>query len=467
LYHKNLNSLRFIFYTMGLFSIVIIAGCNPARQRMEEFNSLYQQGQFREAEKFCAGKIKNYANPGREDLLWALQLAAVQRAQKKYDDSTLWFDRCEDMMKTFDPQWRETDILGTTLVNDNIIPYRGQTYDGVLVNTYKALNFIAIGKDDLARVEFNRAMERQTRAKEKFSAEIQKEKDKLDKLNADKKVDYSKSSDNPDIKSRIQQAYPQIYEFEAYPDFTNPFSTYLAGVFFTILGDVGKARDLLRESAGMVPDNPYIQKDFEVADRWINNLATPEPTVWVFFENGVGPIKDEFRVDLPLFLFTGKVYYAGIALPRLVERWPATPRLSVQSNGQTFQTELVGDMDRVIQTEFAKEYPWIITRAIVAAGTKAAAQVAILQQNESSNQLAAAAVALYSWATTAADLRIWSALPRNFQVARIPMPADGKLDIRSPQGYTYPIVIHPCRYAIVYIKMVSALIEPTIEVTAY
>jgi len=447
--------------------LLFLVGCNAPKEHLEQFNCMYQQGQLDLAKEFSEKKIKDPNNPSGEDLLWAMQLGSIQRAKRNYQDSTLWFDRCEEMMKTFDPQTRETDIIGTTLVNDNLIPYRGWTYDGVMVNTYKALNFMALGDNDNARIEFNRAMERQTRAKEKFSENIQKEKDRVEKANADKKVDYSKTTENPDVQNKIKEAYPGLYEFEAYPDFVNPFSTYLAGVFFTVIGDTSKARDLLKESAGMLPNNPYVKSDFEAADSG-NGI---KPTVWVFFENGLGPTKEEFRVDLPLFLFTGKVYYAGIALPKLVQRWGASERLTIQGDGNYYPTEIIGDMDRVVQTEFSREYTWILTRALISAGAKAAAQYALTEQSNNNNNsgaaIAAIFVAAYNFATTAADVRIWSSLPKDFQAAKLPMPAEGKLTIQTPQGWLRTVEIGSCKYAIVYIKMVSVSTEPTIEVITY
>jgi uncharacterized protein len=463
-YYKNKVASIFSFILwMAVGILLFLAGCNAPKEHLEQFNCMYQQGQLDLAEQFSAKKIKDPNKPSGEDLLWAMQLGSIQRTKKNYQDSTLWFDRCEEMMKVYDPQSRETDVIGTTLVNDNIIPYRGWAYDGVMVNTYKALNFMALGKNDDARIEFNRAMERQTRAKEKFSEEIQKEKDKLDKANADKKVDYSKTTENPDVQNKVKEAYPGLSEFEAYPDFVNPFSTYLAGVFFTVIGDSSKARDLLKESAGMLPNNPYVKSDFEAAD----SGKGIEPTIWVFFENGVGPTKEEFRLDLPIFLFSSDIYYAGIALPKLVQRYPACERLTIKSSGNYYPTEIVGDMDRVIQTEFSKEYPWILTRALISAGAKAAAQYAVTRQNESSNQLAAAFLALYNFATTAADVRIWSALPKDFQAAKMPMPTDGKLTIQTPQGWSRAVEIASCKYAIVYIKMISVSTEPAIEVITY
>jgi hypothetical protein len=451
-----------------------LAGCNPSKGHLEQFNGIYQQGQFDRAAEFSQQRMGKPGFPGDNNLLWSMQSGAVERARKNFQQSNTLFDQCEEMIKTFDVQMRQTDIIGTTLVNDNIIPYRGWAYDGIMVNTYKALNFMSMGNNDYARIEFNRAMERQTRAKEKFSQEIQKEKDRVEKANAKKTVDYTKTTGSPEVQNRLTKAYPDLYGFEAYPDYVNPFSTYLAGVYFMATGDAGKARNLLRESAGMLPNNSYVQKDYASADKWLGGQQMPEPRIWVFFENGLGPVKEEFRIDLPLFLVSRKVLYAGIALPKLVKRQGACERLTIQSQGKSYPTEIVGDMDRVVQTEFAKEFPWILTRALIAAGAKAAAQNAIMQNSGNDNLsmsagrvIAGLAVAAYSAATTAADVRIWSALPKDFQVATIPMPADGQLVIMTPGNRAIPVAIGSCRYAIVYIKIVSPLSDAVIEVIKY
>ena len=124
----------------------------------------------------------------------------------------------------------------------------------------------------------------------------------------------------------------------------------------------------------MVPDNDYIAKDLLLTDDVIAGKAKLENMVWVIFENGLGPVKEEVRIDLPLFLATSRVYYAGIALPRLRPRDVAYPCLIVETDAGTYQTKQVADMERVIQTEFQKDFRGILTRAIASAVLKAVAQ---------------------------------------------------------------------------------------------
>jgi hypothetical protein len=206
----------------------------------------------------------------------------------------------------------------------------------------------------------------------------------------------------------------------------------------------------------MVPGNQYIAEDFAATENFLQGGHRIENTVWVIFENGLGPMKEEFRVDLPLFLVTDKVRYVGIALPKLVPGSQAYTNLIVNAGGKEYRTEIVADMERVIQTEFKKDFQGILTRALVSATVKAAAQYAIEQQNNGSagKSLLSVAMAVYSYATTAADVRIWTTLPKDFQVARVRMPADRNIAVFSPEGAKIlDCVIDPCRNAIVYVRI--------------
>lgn len=249
-----------VFAVLGLLSLPFFTGCNAPKGHLATFNGHFERFDYESSALFAEGRISKQKNPKGEDLLWALQLGTVERIRQDYPKSTETFDKAEEMLKYYDEQSRLGDGIGSTLVNENIIPYRGEEYDGIMVNVYKALNFMAEGKMDLARVEFNRALDRQRRAKEKFNEEIRKLQAELEK--DQQKNNFSKSNaENPETQEILAEKYPNLYNFEAYPDFVNPFATYLAGVFFNLVSDHSKAVDLLKESYGMVGNNAYIAED--------------------------------------------------------------------------------------------------------------------------------------------------------------------------------------------------------------
>ena len=448
---------------LTVLSLPYVTGCNVPKDHLTKFNRHFEKLDYENSVLFAEKKMHKRGKPKGEDLLWALQLGAVERIRGDYEKSTAWFDKAEEMLKYYDEQSKIGDSLGSVIASDNVVPYKGEEYDGVMINTYKALNFMAEGKTDLARVEFNRALDRQRRAKEKFIEEINKLRAELEEKEKENKLART-NVENPKMREVLEQKYPSLYNFEAYPDFVNPFATYLAGIYFNVMGDHTKAVDLLKESYGMVGDNAYIAEDLRITEEILEGEGKLEDTVWLIFENGLGPIRKEFRVDLPLFVVTSKVKYVGIALPKLEFRDRAYPYLVAEADGKAYTTCRVSDMDRVVQTEFSKDFEGILTRAIISATLKAVAQYALEEQGSSGASLLSIGIAVYSFASTAADVRIWTTLPKDFQVARFKKPKNGKLKINS---IPLDIDIPDCNNAIIYVKITNSQALPVYEVMTY
>ena len=459
-------SIPALLATVILLCLPFFIGCNAPKSQLETFNGHFVIADYNNSALYAQKKIKERKVPKGNDLLWTLQLGTVERIRQDYKTSTDCFDKSEEMLKYYDEQSRLGDTIGSAIVNDNIIPYRGEEYDGIMINVYKALNFMAEGQMELARVEFNRALDRQRRAKEKFSEEINKLKTELEEKN--QKSEFTKSNvENPEINKLLTEQYPNLYNFEVYPDFVNPFATYMAGVYFNLAGDHSRAVDLFKESYGMVGDNSYIAEDLNATEKILDKNRKLKNTVWLIFENGLGPVKTEFRLDIPLFVATSDIKYVGLALPKLEYRSSAYPYLVAESNGKSYQTRMVSDMDRVIQTEFSKDFKGILTRAIISATTKAVAQYALKEEGSNASRFMSLAVAVYSYASTAADVRIWTALPKNFQIARFEKPKDGKLRISPPGAAPLDIDIPSCNNAIIYVKIPTVQSAPVYEVITF
>ena len=457
---------------MHKISLLILAagfafvfGCNTPKEQLLTFDRHFESSDYQSASMFAEKNIKKRTNPAGEDLLWTLQAAAAKRALKDYASSTNDFDKAEEFLKFYDLRFSAADDMAAVAINDNVIPYKGEEYDGVMVNVYKALNFLAQGNYDLAKVEFNRALDRQRRTKEHFEKEIAKTKDRIDKEQYGSLV--KSTMDNPNTQKTIQDRCPELYEYQPYRDYINPFVTYLASVYFNATGDISTARSLLKETRGLVPENKTIADEFEETERAIAAGETIKNTVWVIFENGLGPIKKEFRIDLPLFIVTDRVQYVGIALPRLTYRDIAFPYLLIDANGTKYDTTVVGNMDRVISSEFKKDFDAILTRAIISTTGKAIMQYALTNQNSNGADIGSIMVALYSFITNAADVRIWTALPKDFQFARLQMPQNKALKITPLNGETFDIHLPDCDNVLVYIKITQRNSRPIYDVIPF
>ena len=265
--------------------------------------------------------------------------------------------------------------------------------------------------------------------------------------------DIQKNLSNQDTQDTV---YSNLPDFEAYADFTNPFTIYSAGLFYMSQGSGSMARDLLKEAHGLDQSVGVIKDDFNL----VHGNEAPN-YVWVVLENGLGPELEQFRVDLPLFLLTNDVKYTGIALPRIKLRDQAYSHLTVQSGDVLAETEVVASLDRVVQTEFKKRYPIILSRAIASTLIKTYAQH--LAQQEMGDW-GGIAVGLYQAATNSADTRMWTALPKNFQVARVPAPKDGQLTLSFPNGSSQAVQLKSGQSALVYVKAVTSTVPPLTKV---
>ena len=183
--------------------------------------------------------------------------------------------------------------------------------------------------------------------------------------------------------------------------------------------------------------------------------------VWVIYENGLGPIKSQFKINIPMFLISSKVSYTGIALPKLETRTQATPNMSVFTNGTHLgETSVVGDMDRVMKTEFKYSYNDILMRAVFSTMLKTYAQY----EAQNQNGYLGLATGLLQAFTTQADTRNWTSMPKDFQVARVKMPANKKLILKAGAQNLDVKLGENAKHSIVHVRIPTAMSKPSVSV---
>jgi hypothetical protein len=375
-------------------------------------------------------------------ILWASQGGSQARNCFDYNSSNLYFDKVEGLYKSDVDLQSNASKTGSSansiLINNNVNDYEGNVYEKVMLNTYKGLNFMALGDFVNARIEFNRALDRQRRAKDYFSSEIKKAQQKNSQ-----DQNYDKAQ-NRHTQQAIYDSYQDIFsEFSAYPDFVNPYATYLSGLFFFLDGDYKKARDLLKESASMQPQNEQIRADFELFESYKRD----KNYAWIIYESGQSMAKKEKRINIPLFIFTNKVYYAGIALPKLYERADSYAYIKVDNQ----KSVVVADMDSVIKAEFEKRFSQIALEATLNLIVKTYAQYEL----NKSGSLGGIAGMLYQSLTNRADIRSWTALPKNFQSLRVELNGNPVIIKDSSANVISTIDVEKNTNVLIYIKSSS------------
>ncbi len=488
-------------------ALLLLSGCQTYQKKSEDLASAFRGANIAsavaEADREAAAKAG-----GKDELLWRLEQGAVLRTAALADVSQLpppvivapkdpaapippaptlveisnayakrslaAFGQADERIVYWEEQAKikvgsEAFALVTNQAN---IPYRGRAYDKVLLSTYNALNYLQLGQPDAARVELNRALQRQRDAVElnqKHIAEAQEQAAKAragevqDEKGQKAAYDVDKAQADPSTGPALSAALAaSTANMKAYGDYVNPFAVFLDGLFFSIRGENGadweRGRKSFERLAGLVPENPYVAFDAALGAAAAEGKA-PDSLTYVIFETGTGPVRDQLRIDIPTFIVTSKLAYVGAAFPRLEYNSNYLPTLTVGAGGQSLSTATVASMDSVVANDFKNEWPTILTKTLITTATKAIVQAVVQKQLDDQNPMlglvGAVGMSVLNASTNIADTRTWITIPKEFQYARLATPADRQLTI-SAGGQTRTISLDPGSVNVVYVKSISA-----------
>lgn len=347
--------------------------------------------------------------------------------------------------------------LGATLLNDSMLDYVPSPAEAILVNYYKSLAFLRKGEPGNARVELNRADDRTRRAVDHYAKEIEA----AQAAAAGKDGSYSDES----VKSGVDSQFPEMSQWAPYKEFVVPPVTYLHALFLSrsnAPGDRQRGAELFARVRGLIDANETVDQDAKEAAR--GGACPTNDCVWVLAEQGLGPELQERRLDVIVPTFQGPITVA-FALPALKSRLESDPvPLKVVAGDASFNPQPLGSMDRVIQTEFQRRFPGIVTRALVSATLKAVAQKQINDNAGQYGALFSIAGNLMASMTSAADVRSWRTLPGQFSVGRLRKKGGlTSLTIETISG-SVPVELPRKGSQLVHIRAVSSSTAPIVEV---
>ncbi|HEX7630622.1 MAG TPA: hypothetical protein VF388_00700 [Lacunisphaera sp.] len=508
------NSLprgRQVAQVVGAFALLLLAGCASYDQQTAQLNTATKTGNAGNAVTEIDKQVA--ANAGKKDeLIFRLEQGATMWTAAMSDPTSVpdirpapapvkkgeappppqpeptpeevhkfylnrsinAFDLAEDRVNKYEEEAKVKvgAEVGAALTNQATLPYRGRTYDKVMMNTYKAIGYLELGDKDKARVELNRSLQRQrdaVAANEKRIAALQDEQAKAargelkDEQGKSASYDTNRAMKDGRAGPALDAALSaSLAPMKAYGDYVNPYSVFLDGLFFTVLGEGGSDLERGRKSfervAGMVPENTFIRADLEAATAAAEGKA-PEGVTYVIFETGTAAARDQVRIDIPTFLVNSRVPYVGAAFPKLKFNESYIPSLGVTAGDKTVSTSIVASMDSVIANDFKNEWPAIVTKTMITTATKAiVAAVAQKAAEDRGGMWAGLAAGLImgaiNSATNIADTRSWSTLPKEFQYARVATPANREITINAG-GTQKTVALAPGAVNVVYVKSAS------------
>ncbi|ACM63542.1 COG3014 family protein [Campylobacter lari] len=442
---------KILFSVIALTAILFSACANHAKVNNELEQKLIQ--------KICLNEffVQEMAKVDKKDdpVYVGLNAGLIARNCSDFNLSNEFFDKVEESYQV-DVDLRDgasklAKTATTTLINDSILDYDGSLYERIMVNAYKGLNFMSEGDYNNARVEFKRALLRQDRAKDYFKAQIAKNKADLEKA---KKEDPNFDKNFKESNKQINAQYEALFEeFSTSKNFTNPYATYLASIFYFMNKDYTLAKDLFKEIQILNPKNKEIAKEYKI----INKGKKNPKYIFVVYENGLGAIKDEFKMTLPLIL-NENIVTASIALPTLKKRNSSFEYLSVND---TNTTTLI-NLDNVVASEFKFEQSAVVTKAITSAIIKTVINAAVAN-NDSTGGILSLASSIVTATSTKADVRSWRGLPQSVGVVMV--KNTGKVVIKTPNGSNLLTQdVNPKKNVLLIVRSFAPNITPSINI---
>lgn len=402
--------------------LIVMSACSHY-ETLQTFTEHYYGGEDTKAYEYAKSQAGDSG-----DILWNLQ-AGVSGFGSSQEDTATLLEQGEGLFSKYESEGLMGglfDNVGAVLVNENVKTYRGNIYEGVMFNYYKALNAMQLGDYALARVEFNRANDRQRRAKEYFRKDINKAMEESKKENASneslKNIDTTHTQKT--TTSILESQYSNLKNFNIYKGFINPAVSYVSALFFMSEADYSKAIDLYKEAYG-ITHTYIINQDLEVIDKRKRGDTTKY--TWFIIEDGKSASLEELSINLPAYLASESVLHIGVSIPQLKEGSSSASLYQAISHDNKYEYKAfeVSDIDGVIANEFSEKLPFILTRAISSAIIKAATQVALNDMGGDQFGATGAIIgsligAVYSQATNNADVRITTALPKRVLALQIP-----------------------------------------------
>jgi uncharacterized protein len=364
---------------------------------------------------------------GKNAMLIHLERGILLQQMGMFDESNREFEQAIAKIRQYEGRAvisasKSASQVGSLLLNDQVKPYEGEDFEKILVHAFASVNYLMKGDREGARVEILNAYQRQTELYDKHEKALDKAR-----------------RDNPSVswESSFQKADKARYDTvskkaaDVRNIYQNAFAYYLSSWVYELGGEEDDAYIDLKKGIEAAPWSRDIQRDLIRLSRKLN---IPEDTeklqtaygkldkdygrgidVFVIFQQGVAPVKE--ALSLPIPLSQGGLALASLPVYTFI---PSPVRGGEISCGSaSYETSSLCDIDAIASKNLLDQFPIIFAKEVVRTYLKAT------MTNKLSREYGAVGAVggtLFSVFTERADLRAWSMLPKEIQVARIFVP---------------------------------------------
>jgi hypothetical protein len=367
-----------------------------------EADRLFRSGRYDEAAARLGAGAEKEGESGSDVLLYLLDQGLSLHTGGKFEEAIKVFRKADKIAEIKDYTRIGTEA-GTLLTSDNIKNYKGEEFENVLISAYLAMDYALIGNAEDALVEARRV--------------------------------------NRKLELMVSQGGRKYQQ--------NAFARYLSGVLYEAEGDPNNAYISYKKVRELEPSFPSLGRDLwrtawmsgisQDLEQWdseyglddsdhqaARELRAGKAEIVVFYENGISPIKrpnPNFRT-----------------LPKFYPRFNPVSHAEVTVTGPTkasARTASLHDIEAIAVQNLEEKYGAMVAKKL--AGIVAKEVVAKQIENQTKNPWLAFGAKLAMYASDQADVRSWNLLPKDLQIARVPVDP-GTYTVRiTPVGGDGPI----------------------------
>lgn len=372
---------------LAALAMLTLQGCATFAQKSAGMRQLLSHGRYDQALQ----EVERSADTS--EVMSNMNLGMLRRLNGDYKGSNQAFELAKKQIEALYAT-SVTEQAGAMIINDETISFQGDRFEQILIHAYMAMNYIALGELDAARVE-------------------------------------------------ILQADVKMMEWGDTPH-EDPFMRYLAGIVFEALGESDDAlvsyrravkvyqqakerqglgvpaqlrQDLLRMLAqsGLRNELEQYKREFGMPG-WQPPDTRGKGELVMIMNNGLVPQRQQKTFQT---WSSEMALNIRIAVPDYPQPPRFVPRVKLNVAGGSELLETVENLDGLARTSLSEEMPVITARAIARAVAKKKSEK---NAGDKQGGLAQFAMLVLNTATEIADTRCWNTLPQEIQLARVWLP---------------------------------------------
>jgi hypothetical protein len=418
--------MKYALPAIAILSL-LVWGCATFYQKTAVIQNNIQQGDFEAANKQLAKEKKWATNQNR--VLYFMNRGVVDFMMGLNEESNQYFNQADYYIEDFSKSMGSEALA--LISNPMVKPYQPEDFEAIMVNYYKALNYIALSDYEGALVECRRVNIR------------------LQQLNDRYKKNKNKYANDAFAHNLMGLIYDAMGDYNnAFIAYRNAYEIYddEYTTLFGVTPPLQLKKDLLlsAKKIGFSKELHYYEEKFKMECPSENADEGNLVYIWM---TGFGPVKSEWSLNLtnmgvnngtmifgstelgltfPIFIGNQSrerqsafknLSIVRVAFPKYIERPPKFINAELTSGSQKYPLELAQDINKIAFQSLHDRMLRELGNSLLRLATKQVMEQIGSNQNENLGTI----ISIVNAMTEKADTRNWQSLPYSISYTKIPL----------------------------------------------